>query len=66
MNEVIQHFVDDEGTKCVKQMITLFTIPGQFIPQNRRRSKRFRKQMLNNGDGQQMLIASLASSNSFI
>ena len=41
-------FVDVEGTKRVKQMITLLAITSQFIPQNRRRSKRLRKQMLNN------------------
>ena len=28
-------FVDDEGTKHVKWMITLLAIIGQFIPQNR-------------------------------
>ena len=59
-------FADDEGTKCVKQMINLFTITGQFITQNRHRSNPLRNQMLNNMDGQQMLIASLASSNGFI
>ena len=56
--------MDDEGTKCMKQMITLFTITGQFIPQNRCQSERLRK-ILKNMDGQQMLIASLASSNGF-
>ena len=49
--------MDDEGTKHVKQMITLFRITGQFIPQKRRQSERLKKQMLNNTDGQQMLIA---------
>ena len=44
----IQFFVDVEGLKCVKQMITLLAITGQYIPQNRRRSERLRKQMLNN------------------
>ena len=43
----VTNFVDDEGTKCVKRMITLFIITGQFIPQNRRQSKRLSKQMLN-------------------
>ena len=57
--------MDDQGTKCMKRMITLFTITGQFIPQNRCQSERLRKQMLKNMDGQQMLIASLASSNGF-
>ena len=56
--------MDDEGTKCMKQMIYLFTITGQFIPQNRCQSERLRK-ILKNMDGQQMLIASLASSNGF-
>ena len=41
-------FVDVEGTKCMKQMITLLAITGQFIPQNRCQSERLRKQMLNN------------------
>ena len=41
-------FMDVEGTKCVKQMITLLAITGQFIPQNRRLSEQLRKQMLNN------------------
>ena len=31
-----QYFVDDEGTKCVKQMILYSAITGQFIWQNRR------------------------------
>ena len=31
--------MDDEGTKCMKRMITLFTITGQYIPQNRCGSK---------------------------
>ena len=43
-----QDFVDVEGTKRVKQMITLLAINGQFIPQNRCRSEWLRKQMLNN------------------
>ena len=41
-------FVDVEGTKDVKQMITLLAITSQFIPQNRRGSERLRKQMLIN------------------
>ena len=49
-------FVDDEGTKHMKRMITLFMITSQFIPQNRHRSEQLRKQMLNNMYGQQMLI----------
>ena len=40
--------MDVEGTKRVKQMITLLAITGQFIPQNRCQSERLRKQMLNN------------------
>ena len=32
-------FVDDEGTKRVKQMITLFLITDQFIPQKRCQSE---------------------------
>ena len=32
--------MDDEGTKHVKQMITLLAMTGQFIPQNRHGSKR--------------------------
>ena len=32
--------MDDEGTKRVKQMITLLAVTGQFIPQNRCRSER--------------------------
>ena len=57
--------MDDEGMKRLKRKITLFTITSQFIPQNRCRSEGLRKQMLNNMDGQQMLIASLASFNGF-
>ena len=41
-------FVDVEGMKEVKQMITLLAITGQFIPQNRCQSERLRKQMLIN------------------
>ena len=41
-------FVDVEGTKDVKRMITLLAITGQFIPQNGRGSERLRKQMLIN------------------
>ena len=41
-------FVDVEGTKNAKQMISLLAITGQIIPQNRRGSKRLRKQMLLN------------------
>ena len=40
--------MDDEGMKGVKQMIILLAITGQFIPQNRHRAERLRKQMLNN------------------
>ena len=42
------NFVDVEGMKNVKLMITLLAITGQFIPQNRRGSERLRKQMLIN------------------
>ena len=38
-------FVDVEGTKRVKRMISLLAIIGQFIPQNRCGSQRLRKQM---------------------
>ena len=41
-------FLDVEGTKRMKQMMTLLPITSQFIPHNRRRSKQLRKQMLNN------------------
>ena len=45
-------FVDVEGTKDVKRLITLLAITGQFIPRNRRGSgtqiRPFRKQMLIN------------------
>ena len=44
----IEFFVDVEGTKDVKQMITLLAITSQFIPQNRRGSERLRKQMVIN------------------
>ena len=39
--------MDDEGTKRMKRIITLLAITVQFIPQNRPRSERLRKQMLN-------------------
>ena len=35
----LHFFVDVEGTKSVKQMITLLVITGQFIPHNRCGSK---------------------------
>ena len=41
-------FMDVEGMKCVKWIITLLAITGQFIPPNRCRSEWLRKQMLNN------------------
>ena len=45
-------FVDVEGTKDVKRLITLLAITGQFIARNRRgsgtRIRPFRKQMLIN------------------
>ena len=49
--ERLLSFMDDEGTKRVKQMITLFTFTDQFIPQKRCQSEQLRKQMLNNTDG---------------
>ena len=41
-------FVDVEGMKDVKRLITLLAITGQFIPRNRRGSERLRKQMVIN------------------
>jgi len=43
-----EHFVDVEGTKDVKRMMTLLAITSQFIPRNIRGSERLRKQMVIN------------------
>ena len=41
--QVLTYFVDVEGMKDMKRMITLLGITSQFIPTNRRGSERLRK-----------------------